>query len=194
MRLFLCIAILCVCTTARAQQSHVRLAGTVGLNGNLGYSNPDYAITVGGDLRRGRFDLSLDGSLIRIRKNTGGSGFQVSARELGRYYFGKYFIQGGSDQWHYSVTQFSKSGVGVIAGGGFSRENFVVQVNYRQLIQESSRPKGLPNRNKGVEFKTEAFLKRHLYLATSLNMTNFTSGLNRMTGASVQNFVGVWFK
>lgn len=170
---------------AQAQQSNVHAAGTIETTGNLGYTNPIIGVTVGGDLRKGNFVLSLDAEIDRVRKRSGGAGYSIAGRESLRYFVGaRFFVQGGAVEQHYAVTQFDKSSFSAFAGAGFTTANAVYQFNYRQDFAETSHPRGAPNSRKIVEAEGQWFLSHHFYLTASGGIVHFEAP--RGTGIAVK--------
>lgn len=183
---------LALAVSLQAQQSNFHAAATIDSSRNLGFANPTFGVTAGGDIRKGRFNFSTDGSLDRIRKNQGGSGYQVAVSEAARLYFHKnIFAEGVTRQWHYSVRQFSKSGVEVGGGAGFETKHSVNSVVYRQLVWETAR-----NQTKTLEGNTQWFLSHHLYFGSRFRGAWFKNqGSARvMSGIGIETQIGLWFK
>jgi hypothetical protein len=178
------------CHAQCPQQPNFHAFGTVALNGNLGYANPSYGGGVGGDgCLSSKVALSADLDLLRVKKNVGGLGFSISGRESIRYFVSrKFFIEGGASESHYSVTSFSKSTVGVLAGAGVALQQGRLVLNADYVHDLSSE-----NRQRVVSLKGQAYAKKHLFLALTVAVSRFQSGGKSQTGVSTKLSAGLWF-
>ena len=186
--LFTIIAVLVLTATTYAQQSNVHLAADVNVSANMGRT-PAAGLNAGGDLRAGKLAFSIDGDAWRIKKTVGGSGWQVDAREVGRYYFHKnIFVQGGAYEQHYSVKLFGKTVIAPLAGIGFERPDYVVQVNYLHDLTSN-------NGQRIVEGVGQFYLKCHWYLKATISASKFhDQGVNNSHAGLLATFaVGVHF-
>ncbi len=184
------LIILALTITAAAQQSNIKVAAVVEATHVMGFSGPLAGATAGADWRKGRFDFSGDFDALHIRKQSGGSGFEIRGREAGRLYFGKIFIEGDMEQSHYRVRDFSKThyfaGVGA---GTWLNERALLRIAFLTHIHEVT--KGAPNDQNAVEGSAQFFLKRHVYFKSQTVVSRFTSPYRR-TGAAVEFQIGIW--
>ena len=190
------LLVLALATPIFAQDSNVHVAGVLQATANLGFGNPIYGAQVGGDYRVNKVVLSGDFSVLRLKKNAGGSGQQFTAKESVRVYLNKkFFVQGVSRQWKYDVEQFGKSGVDIGGGGGvyFQGESTVgtFAVSYQQAVWESATAK---NQQKTIDGELRLYLKHHVFFAPRVAVSRFKSGNTNLTGVSVAVQVGFWFK
>jgi len=194
MKLTLTIVVLLVAATvASAQTSNIHASATLGTSINLGYSNPSVGATVGGDLRKGRFDLSSTMTLMRVRKNVGGDGHSLAGRMMARWYVTRrVFVAGGIDGWHYRVRDYAKHGVNVLGGVGYARGNAVYSVTYAHEAWEVDRPSGTSSRTCAVAGEAQYFLHHHIYFDVRVAVQRFTSQRHPMTGLASEISVGVW--
>jgi len=181
-----------------AQDSNVHVAGVLQATANLGFGNPIYGAQVGGDYRINKVVLSGDFSVLRLKKNAGGSGQQFTAKESVRVYLNKkFFVQGTTRQWKYDVEQFGKSGVDIGGGGGvfFLGENMAgtFAANYLHNVHETQRPSGVDSKQKTVDAELRLYLQHHVFFAPRVAVSRFKSGNSTLTGVSVAVQVGFWF-
>lgn len=184
--LLLISLITCCGAHVKGQQSNGHASVFLGGSSGLGFNNPSFGASGGGDYRSDRFALSGDLSLTRIAKSVGGSGFQVDGRSTVRYYFKDFFVQGGGVVQSYSVTKFGKSTFQPLAGIGFATKDAVIQANYRHDLTSE-------NRQRIVEGKVQVYAARHLYFDARVAVSRFRSGNESLTGSAATFGVGLHF-
>jgi len=194
------LLVLALATPIFAQESNVHVSGVIGTNANLGFANPMYGVSGGGDFRvSNKVVLSADGSVLRLKKNVGGSGYQVTAKETVRVYLTrKAFVQAATRQWKYDVRDFGKSGIEIGGGGGFMWEGEdqagVFAVNYLHNVYEVQRPSGVDSKQQIVDGELRFYFKKHIFLSPRVAVSRFKSGGTSMTGASFTLQIGLWKK
>lgn len=182
------IIILFCASIAICQQINVHVAGTGIFTDSLGFENPTLGGTIGTDFRKNKIILSGDLEVLNIKKKVGGKGYQVSGRETFRFYNNSsLFIQFGSVQQHYSVTQFSKSSVQGLVGAGFSYKDInIASANYRHDFTS-------PNKQRIFEVYDQMYLFHHIYLAPSIAIASVNTNGVRSFGSTLRFSVGFHF-
>ena len=182
MKLIFTLIILCapLCIPLAAQETNLHAAGTIQLNGGLGFANPVYGGTAGVDVRAGKAVFSVDLDASRIEKTVGGQGYRVTARQTARVYLRpQFFVQAGAIEQHYAVKQFSKSSVQPLVGFGFASIDGkqIWQFNYRHDINSE-------NKQRIFEGTVTLYLARHLFVRGAIGLDHFRSGRVSQGGAA----------
>ena len=169
------------------QATNVHGGGMLEGTSNLGFSNPIYGGTAGGDLRLGRLVISGDVDVLRVKKTSGGPGYQASARETARFYVKpSFFVQAGAVEQHYSVRKFAKSSMQPFVGAGFVGPWGTAAANFRQDTSSE-------NRSRVVEGVVSLYLPKHIYARGTLAAESYKSGSGRSTGAASSLALGLYF-